>query len=74
MGIGCLAPRHPDRFVAARGRRPADDRGWGRGRRLVVEVPWEDATAFTAWLSAETEVRYRLPTEAEWERAAVIRR
>lgn len=33
----------------------------------VVCVSWNDATAYTAWLSQQTARRYRLPTEAEWE-------
>jgi formylglycine-generating enzyme required for sulfatase activity len=33
-------------------------------------VNWDAATAYCNWLSAKTSKRYRLPTEAEWEKAA----
>jgi formylglycine-generating enzyme len=36
----------------------------------VVCVSWDDANAYTRWLSRETGRRYRLPSEAEWEYAA----
>ena len=36
----------------------------------VLGVNWDGATAYCHWLSAKTGQRYRLPTEAEWEKAA----
>lgn len=36
----------------------------------VVNVSWDDAVAYTEWLSSETLKPYRLPSEAEWEYAA----
>ncbi len=39
-------------------------------RHPVVNVRWGDAKAYASWLSRRTHATYRLPTEAEWERAA----
>jgi formylglycine-generating enzyme required for sulfatase activity len=36
----------------------------------VVSVSWIEAQKYCQWLSGATSRRYRLPTEAEWERAA----
>jgi formylglycine-generating enzyme required for sulfatase activity/pimeloyl-ACP methyl ester carboxylesterase len=46
------------------------DEGWGRGSRPVINVSWDDAMAYAAWLSQETGKNYRLPTEEEWEFSA----
>jgi formylglycine-generating enzyme required for sulfatase activity len=46
------------------------DQGWGRGRLPVINVSWDAATAYAAWLSQKTGNAYRLLTEAEWEYAA----
>ena len=56
-----------DRFARATGRRRPSDAGWGRGQRPVINVRWQDALAYTQWLSEQTGSRYRLPSEAEWE-------
>jgi formylglycine-generating enzyme required for sulfatase activity len=44
---------------------------WARDERLpVVSVSWYEASAFTRWLTEVTGRYYRLPKEAEWEKAA----
>lgn len=59
-----------DVFATATERELPYDQGWGRGRRPVINVVWDDAQAYAAWLSEQTGKRYRLPSEAEWEYAA----
>lgn len=49
---------------------PGHDEGWGRGRRPVINVSWQDANLYILWLSSKTGQRYRLLSEAEWEYAA----
>jgi formylglycine-generating enzyme required for sulfatase activity len=48
------------------GYRPLDE-GWGRNRRPVINVSWNDTKAYVAWLSHKTGKGYRLLSEAERE-------
>lgn len=47
-----------------------DDAAFGHPDQPVVGVSWHDAAAYCRWLSEATSEAWRLPTEAEWERAA----
>ena len=59
-----------DAAVAAGGasHKPGDE-GWGRGRRPVIGVSWDDTKAYIKWLLDRTGQPYRLLSEAEWEYA-----
>ncbi|WP_084226821.1 SUMF1/EgtB/PvdO family nonheme iron enzyme [Nitrosospira sp. NpAV] len=46
------------------------DNGWGRGKRPVINVSWNDAQTYIQWLSDKSGKAYRLPSAEEWEIAA----
>jgi len=46
------------------------DWDWGRGNHPAINVSWDDAKEYVAWLSRKTGQEYRLLSETEWEYAA----
>jgi sulfatase modifying factor 1 len=46
------------------------DPNFNHPQQPVVAVSWLQASEYCEWLAAKTSRPYRLPTEAEWERAA----
>ncbi|MCP5051669.1 MAG: formylglycine-generating enzyme family protein, partial [bacterium] len=59
-----------EKYCRETGKEMPGDKGWGRGNRPVINVSWGDAAAYCDWLSKKTGVRLKLPTEAQWEKAA----
>src|SRR5262252_9541368 len=61
--LACVAMRGCDG-------RPTGDSSYGRGRKPLINVSWDQAKAYVVWLSRMTDKPYRLLTEAEWEYSA----
>ncbi len=59
-----------DIYCEQTGKEKPGDAGWGRGKQPVINVSWDDAVIYCNWLSQETGLKFKLPTEAQWEKAA----
>jgi formylglycine-generating enzyme required for sulfatase activity/serine/threonine protein phosphatase PrpC len=56
-----------DVFAKTKGKKIPDSLYMDRATSPVIYVPWDNAYAYTKWLSKETGKKYRLASEAEWE-------
>jgi formylglycine-generating enzyme required for sulfatase activity len=75
FSLGLDAPKSGEGADAvARPSQPygAPDYGWGHAGYPAISVARPAAQAFADWLSKKTGKKYRLPTEAEWMRAASL--
>ena len=59
-----------DRFAKATKRKLPDSTGWDRKTHPVNNMSWNDALAYTRWMSKQTGKQYRLLSESEWEYVA----
>ena len=74
MAVCQVRNREYGRFLEATGHAAPpqwNDPNLNYPEQPVVSVSWFDAVAYCEWLSRMCGVHYRLPTEAEWERAAL---
>jgi predicted KAP-like P-loop ATPase len=55
-----------DKYCDMTGEKKPKDEGWGRGRRPVINVSWDDVKKYVEWLNEFLEPSYALPTEDDW--------
>tara|TARA_R110002073_G_scaffold9242_8_gene47853 strand:- start:657 stop:1496 length:840 start_codon:yes stop_codon:yes gene_type:complete len=69
MGVHAITFDDFDRFCDSTQQLKPRDENWGRGRRPVINISWNEAHVYCVWLSEQTGRHYYLPSESMWEYA-----
>jgi len=59
-----------DLFCKYTGWKKPHDNNWGRGKQPVINITYNDAQAYVAWLSKVSHKNYKLISESQWEYVA----
>jgi formylglycine-generating enzyme required for sulfatase activity len=59
-----------DKYCVKTKKKKPSDQDWGRGKRPVINVSLNDVDEYCKWLSKKIGLKFKLPTEAQWEKAA----
>lgn len=70
LGLDAKATTGPDAIARPSQPYGAPDYGWGHAGYPAISIALPAAQAFCEWLSKKSGRTYRLPTDAEWQRAA----
>ncbi len=67
LAVNELTFEEYDAYCTATGTTKPDDQGWGRGKRPVINVSWEDAAAYCNWRSGQDglQIVYKIVIEEE---------
>jgi len=63
-----------DEYCESKGIKKPEDKGWGRKKRPVINVSWDDTQKHIEWKNENGDIKYRLPKRDEWELACNLGR